>query len=37
MPTKYEAGNYDVIVVGSGHAGVEAAYAAARMIAEVQE
>ena len=30
MPTKYEAGNYDVIVVGSGHAGVEAAYAAAK-------
>ena len=30
MPTHYEAGNYDVIVVGSGHAGVEAAYAAAK-------
>ena len=30
MPTTYEAGNYDVIVVGSGHAGVEAAYAAAK-------
>ena len=30
MPTKYEAGTYDVIVVGSGHAGVEAAYAAAK-------
>ena len=30
MSTKYEAGNYDVIVVGSGHAGVEAAYAAAK-------
>ncbi|MDM5335672.1 tRNA uridine-5-carboxymethylaminomethyl(34) synthesis enzyme MnmG [Ureibacillus composti] len=30
MPTQYEAGNYDVIVVGSGHAGVEAAYAAAK-------
>ncbi|MEK4701789.1 tRNA uridine-5-carboxymethylaminomethyl(34) synthesis enzyme MnmG [Solibacillus sp. FSL R7-0668] len=30
MSTQYEAGNYDVIVVGSGHAGVEAAYAAAK-------
>ena len=30
MPTQYEAGKYDVIVVGSGHAGVEAAYAAAK-------
>ena len=30
MPTNYEAGTYDVIVVGSGHAGVEAAYAAAK-------
>ena len=30
MPTTYEAGTYDVIVVGSGHAGVEAAYAAAK-------
>lgn len=30
----YEAGNYDVIVVGAGHAGSEAALAAARMDAQ---
>ncbi|MGF7186444.1 tRNA uridine 5-carboxymethylaminomethyl modification enzyme [Desulfitispora alkaliphila] len=28
---RYEAGNYDVIVVGTGHAGCEAALAAAKM------
>jgi len=30
----YEAGNYDVIVIGAGHAGCEAALAAARMGCE---
>lgn len=30
MPTQYEAGTFDVIVVGAGHAGAEAAYAAAK-------
>ena len=30
MPTHYEAGTYDVIVIGAGHAGVEAAYAASK-------
>lgn len=32
--TTYEAGTYDVIVVGAGHAGVEAAHAAAKMGAK---
>ncbi|MFC2948761.1 tRNA uridine-5-carboxymethylaminomethyl(34) synthesis enzyme MnmG [Virgibacillus sediminis] len=30
----YNAGHYDVIVIGAGHAGVEAGYAAARMGAK---
>ncbi len=31
MPTIYEAGTFDVIVIGAGHAGSEAAHAAAKM------
>ncbi|MBD8026698.1 tRNA uridine-5-carboxymethylaminomethyl(34) synthesis enzyme MnmG [Ureibacillus sp. Re31] len=34
MTTTYEAGQYDVIVIGAGHAGVESAYAAAKMGAK---
>lgn len=30
MSTQYEAGTYDVIVIGAGHAGAEAAYASAK-------
>lgn len=31
MTTTYEAGTFDCVVIGAGHAGVEAAYAAAKM------
>ncbi|MCJ8007385.1 tRNA uridine-5-carboxymethylaminomethyl(34) synthesis enzyme MnmG [Lederbergia wuyishanensis] len=34
MQTTYEAGSYDVIVIGAGHAGCEAGLAAARMGAQ---
>lgn len=35
MPEEYAAGNYDVVVIGAGHAGCEAALAAARMGCQV--
>lgn len=31
MKERYESGNYDIVVVGAGHAGCEAALASARM------
>ncbi|MDN4494152.1 tRNA uridine-5-carboxymethylaminomethyl(34) synthesis enzyme MnmG [Ureibacillus aquaedulcis] len=34
MTTTYDAGQYDVIVIGAGHAGVESAYASAKMGAK---
>jgi len=32
MPTKYEAGTFDVIVIGAGHAGSEAAHAPLKWV-----
>ena len=34
LPPTYEAGEYDVAVIGAGHAGIEAALASARLGAE---